>query len=97
MIRGQIVLGEQVGDHRDLGDLGELGLLRIPVLPAQGLVVLALRPRDVIVRVPVLGDTEVAVDILLDHGLQLVQQLEVGEILLHGYIPCVGGPDRNRN
>ncbi|CPU61521.1 Uncharacterised protein [Mycobacteroides abscessus] len=34
-------------------------------------------------RVPVLGDTEVAVDILLDHGLQLVQQLKVGEIPLH--------------
>ncbi|SHS65569.1 Uncharacterised protein [Mycobacteroides abscessus subsp. abscessus] len=72
MIGGQVVLGEQVGDHGHPRDLGQLALLRIPVLPAQGLVVLAVRPGDVVVRVPLFEYAEVAMSVLLDHGFELV-------------------------
>ncbi|GAB5905932.1 hypothetical protein OKHIF_40330 [Mycobacteroides chelonae] len=41
-------------------------------------------------RVPVLGDAEVAMDIRLDHGLKLMEQLQVGEGLLHEYFLVVG-------
>jgi hypothetical protein len=68
----QVVLGQQVLDHGGLGDLGELGLIRIPVLAAEGVVVLALFPGDVVVRVPVFPHAHVAVDERLDDRLQLV-------------------------
>ena len=75
VVRGQVVLGQQVGDHRDLGDRVQPGLLRRPVLAAEEGEVAALAPRHVVVRVPVLGDGQVPLEVLLDDGLQLVQQV----------------------
>jgi len=73
VIRRQVVLGEEVLQHRGLGDLRELRLLGIPVLAAERVEVLAVGPRDVVVRVPVLAHGQVAVDVLLDHRLEFVQ------------------------
>ena len=84
VIRRQVVLGQQVLHHRHLSDLGQLRLSGLPVLAAQRVVVLAVRPRDVVVRVPVLAHRQVPVDVLLDDWLQLVQELQVGQVFRHG-------------
>ena len=89
VIRRQVVLGQQVLHHRHLRDFGQLGLLGIPVLAAERVEVLAVRPRDVVVRVPVLAHRQVAVDVLLDDGLKLVQKLQVGQVLRHGRLPVI--------
>ena len=89
VIGRQVVLGQQVLQHRDLGDLGQLRLLGVPVLAAEGVVVLAVGPRDVVVRVPVLAHRQVPVDVLLDHWLELVQQLQVGQVLSTWPLPVI--------
>src|SRR6478736_4296776 len=55
VVRREVVLGEQVRDHRCLGSLGQPALLGRPVLAAEELEVAALAPRDVVVGVPLLG------------------------------------------
>ena len=87
VIGRQVVLGQQVGQHRHLGDLGELRLLGVPVLAAERVIVLAVRPRDVVVRVPVLTHGQVSVDVLLDHWLELCEQLQVGQVFRHEPLP----------
>jgi hypothetical protein len=84
VIGGQVVLGQQVLQHRHPGDLGQLGLLGIPVLAVERVVVLPLRPGNVVVRVPVFGHAEVPVKTGLDDGLELLQQLQVSQALCHG-------------
>ena len=42
VIRRQVVLGHQVLHHRHLGDVGQLGLAGLPVLPAERVVVFAV-------------------------------------------------------
>ena len=79
----QVVLGEQVLHQCGAGNLGQLRLLGVPVLAAEGVVVLAVRPRDVVVGVPILEHRHVAVDEFLRHRLECVKQLEVGHLLGH--------------
>ena len=78
VIGRQIVLRQEVGQHRHLGDLGQLRLLGIPVLAAEGVIVLAVRPRNVVMGIPVLAHRQVAIDVLFDDGLEFAQQLHVG-------------------
>ena len=75
VIRRQVVLGQQVLHHGGLRHLGELGLLGIPVLAAECVEVFPVRPGHVVVWVPVLAHREVAVDLRLDDGLELTDQL----------------------
>jgi hypothetical protein len=80
VVTGEVVLGQQVHDQRDLADVGDLGLLRLPglaVLEEAGEIA-AVGERDVLVRHPVLGDLEMAVEFLLHHLFQRVQQSRVG-------------------
>jgi hypothetical protein len=86
----QVVLGEEVLHHRGLGDVGELRLLGAPLLAAEGVEVLAVGPRDVVVRIPVLAHGQVPVDVLLDDRFQFAQQVQVGQILRH--IPMSSSP-----
>ena len=57
----QVVLGEQVGDHRRFGELAELRLLRLPILAAHGREVAALIPRHIVVRMPLDGHRQMPV------------------------------------
>ncbi|ORB56242.1 hypothetical protein BST43_13960, partial [Mycobacteroides saopaulense] len=43
-------------------------------------------PRHIIVRIPVLGHPQVAMDILLDNRGKLMQKLKVGEFPLHTHL-----------
>jgi len=89
VVRRQVVLGQEVLHHRGLRHLGELRLAGLPVLAAEGVPVLAFLPRDVIVRIPVLAHGHVPVDLLFDHGLELMKKLQVGQVLRHassGYL-----------
>ena len=74
VVGGQVVLGEQIGEHRSLGVLTELGLLGIPVHTAHRREVAAVVPWNIIVRVPVLGHRQVSLDLRLGELLQFVQQ-----------------------
>src|SRR5581483_2319162 len=57
--------------------------LGIPVLAAEGVEVLAVRPRDVVVRLPVLVHGQMPVEVLLDDGLEFVKQVKVGQVFRH--------------
>ena len=73
----------------------KFGLVGIPVPAAEGVVILALFPGDVIVRVPLFEHRHVPVDQLLRDGLELAQQVDVGELLGHrssGYLYLVVAP-----
>ena len=83
VIGRQIVLGQQVLDHCRLGDLGQLRLSGLPVLAAERVIVLAVRPRDVVVRIPVLAHRQVPVEVLLDNRLEFAQQVQVGQVFVH--------------
>ncbi len=80
VIRRQVVLGDQVLHHRHLGDIRKLALVGVPILPAERVVVLPVRPRDVVVRVPGLVHAQVPVQVLLDDRFKFVQQLQVGQL-----------------
>ena len=56
VVAGQVVLGQQVDEHRGLRRVVEPGLLRRPVLAAEEGEVAPLVPRHVVVRMPFLGD-----------------------------------------
>ncbi len=83
VVRRQVVLGEQVGDHRGLCDVGELGLLRVVVLAAECGEVATFVPRHVVVRVPLASHRDVTVHIVLGSGHQLLQKLELCQIPRH--------------
>ena len=71
VVRGQVVLGQEVDLERGLGDAGEPRLIGRPGL----LVEVAPKPvRDVVVGEPLLGDLGVAVVEPARLGLELVQQ-----------------------
>ena len=67
----QVVLGEEVYDHRRFGNLVQLGILWGPVLTTEEREVASAAPGNVVVRIPGLRLREVAVQILLHHGFQL--------------------------
>ncbi len=79
----QIVLGEQVGDHRGLRDVGELGLPRVVVRTAEGGEVTAFVPRHVVVGMPFARHRNVTVHVVLGSGHQLLQKLELCQIPRH--------------
>ncbi len=64
----QVVLGEQVGDHRGLAVSDSCDCSGVPVDAAEHREVPALVPRHVIVRVPVLGHPHVTLHLGLAHG-----------------------------
>ena len=78
VVGGQVVLGEQVDRHRRLRDRVERRVLRAPVLAAEEREVATAAPRHVVVRVPFLGQAEVAVEVLGDDGFEVVQQALFG-------------------
>jgi hypothetical protein len=73
VVGGQVVLGEQVGDHRGPGDLAELRLLRRPVVAAHRRKVPAEIPRHIVVRMPFGAHGEVTVDVLLGDRFKFVE------------------------
>ena len=76
VVARQVVLGEQVDDQRGAGDVGQLGVGLEPRVAAEHAVeVAALAPRDVLVREPLLGDRHVPVELALDDGVELEQEL----------------------
>ncbi len=80
VVAREVVLGEQVDDERDPADLGDLGLLLVPglaVLEDPGEVA-GVAEGHILVRHPVLGHLQVAVELRLDDFLQRVQQASVG-------------------
>ena len=68
VVRGQVVLGEEVHLEGGLRDAGEAGLVRGPRLLVE---VTALAVRDEVVGEPLLRDRQVTVDELADGGLDL--------------------------
>ena len=81
VIRRQVVLGEQVGDHRGLGRLGELRLGRVPVFAAEEGEVATGVPRHVVVGHPVNGHLHMAVHLAGGQRLQLAQQVAAVHLL----------------
>jgi hypothetical protein len=77
VVGGQVVLGEQIGDHGDPGHLAQRGLFDVPVPSAEGAEVCARRPRHVVMRVPVLGGGEVLVEPRLGNRFEFVEQFQV--------------------
>jgi hypothetical protein len=82
VVAGQVVLGQQVHLERGPRDRGERRLLDRPGLTTELGEVAAERPGDELVRHPLLGRGQVAVEVLLDDGLELGEQLGVGD---HGH------------
>ena len=68
MVRGQVVLGEEVDLEGGLRDPRQPGLIRRPRLLIE---VTALAVRNEVVGEPLLRDREVAVDELADGGFDL--------------------------
>ncbi len=68
MVRGQVVLGEEVDLESGLGDARQPGLIRRPGLLVE---IPALAVRNEVVGEPLLRDREVAVDELADGGFDL--------------------------
>ena len=79
VVAGQVVLGQQVDLEGDLGDRGEGRLAR---LPRQLVEIAALAPRHVLVRHPLLGEPQVALEPGLGKRLQLAKKLEVRKVCL---------------
>jgi tight adherence protein C len=71
----EVVLGQQVGDHRGLGRLREPALLPGPVLTPEEREVATLAPRDVVVGMPLLGHPEMPVEVVRHHRLELLEEV----------------------
>ena len=80
VVAGEVVLGQQVGDHRGPRGLVEPGLLRRPVLAAEGGEVAPLVPRDVVVRVPLLGHRTCRSRLSATTGSSSVRRAVCGEV-----------------
>ena len=76
VVAGEVVLGQQVDDHRGAGDAGQRGLPRAPrPRPPKGpSKSRAPAPRHVLVRHPVAEHAQVAVELARDDLLQVGQQ-----------------------
>ncbi len=74
VVGGQVVLGEQVDDHRGLRDGIERRIARLPILATEEGEVAPATPRHVIVRLPILRNAKVALDIGRYDWFELVQQ-----------------------
>ncbi len=87
VVARQVVLGEEVDLEGGAGDLRELRLVDRPRVAAELLEVAPQRPRDVLVRHPLLGDLEVPVEVVLGDRLERREQLrgvEIGHGVLLG-------------
>jgi hypothetical protein len=79
VVRGKVVLGEQVDLECRLRDAGEAGLIGRPRLLVE---VAALAVGDEVVGEPLLRDRQVSVDELADGGFDLSEEGSLAALLL---------------
>ena len=80
VIARQVVLGEQIHLERRSHRLGKGRLIRRPRESGLAGEVAAATPRHPFVRQPLLGHRQMAIEIRGDRGLELAEQLHVGQM-----------------
>ena len=86
VVAREVVLGEEIDDEARARRLAEPALLRGPFLaPERSVEILCLAPRNVLVREPLLGRRQMAVELAFD------DRLEVGEQSLGSQVIGEGG------